>query len=120
MIASAILDYYGDGNEEQRLARSLGRLERIRTREIIGRYMPPPPCRVLDIGGGTGVYALPLSHQGYEVRLIDAVPLKSSLPQVKTLNRLNDFSWHLCRTCHCAATRRNPDATSFTPSWSAS
>jgi hypothetical protein len=27
MIASEILDYYGEGKEEQRLAASLGRLE---------------------------------------------------------------------------------------------
>jgi hypothetical protein len=38
--------------------------------------------------------------------------IKSSLPQVKTLNRLNDFSRQLCRTLQIAATRRNPDATS--------
>jgi ubiquinone/menaquinone biosynthesis C-methylase UbiE len=75
MVASEILDHYADGQEEQRLTRSLGRLERIRTQEIMGRYLPPPPCRVLDVGGGTGVYALPLSRQGYEVHLIDAVPL---------------------------------------------
>lgn len=75
MIASEIVDHYGDGQEEQRLARSLGRLERLRTEEIVGRYLPPPPCRILDVGGGTGVYALSLSRQGYEVHLIDAVPL---------------------------------------------
>ena len=75
MIASEILDHYGNGQEEQRLARSLGRLERLRTEEIVGRYLPPPPCRILDVGGGTGVYALSLSRQGYEVHLIDAVPL---------------------------------------------
>jgi ubiquinone/menaquinone biosynthesis C-methylase UbiE len=75
MIASEILDHYGNGQEEQRLARSLGRLERIRTEEIMGRYVPPPPCRILDVGGGTGAYALALSRQGYEVHLIDAVSL---------------------------------------------
>ena len=36
MIASEILDHYGNGQEEQRLARSLGRLERLRTEEIVG------------------------------------------------------------------------------------
>jgi SAM-dependent methyltransferase len=30
---------------------------------------------VLDVGGGTGAYAIPLAAAGYEVRLIDAVPL---------------------------------------------
>jgi SAM-dependent methyltransferase len=75
MISSEILDYYGRGNEEQRLAASVGRLEWIRTWDILERHLPPAPSRVLDVGGGTGVYALPLATRGYQVHLIDAVPL---------------------------------------------
>jgi ubiquinone/menaquinone biosynthesis C-methylase UbiE len=30
---------------------------------------------VLDVGGGAGVYALPLAREGYSVHLIDAVPM---------------------------------------------
>ena len=75
MIASEILDYYREGKEEHRLTSSLGRLERIRTLEILERLLPAPPSRVLDIGGGTGVYALPLASRGYRVHLIDPVPL---------------------------------------------
>ena len=75
MIPSEILDYYRDGREEHRLASSLGRLERIRTLEIMERLLPPPPAKLLDIGGGTGVYAIPLARRGYRVHLIDAVPL---------------------------------------------
>ena len=75
MIASEILDYYGAGREEQRLTASLGRLERIRTWEIMERHLPPPPARLLDVGGGTGVYALPLAGRGYQVHLIDPVSL---------------------------------------------
>ena len=74
MIPSEILDYYHDGSEEHRLARSLGRLERIRTLEIMERLLPPP-AKLLDIGGGTGVYAIPLARRGYRVHLVDAVPL---------------------------------------------
>jgi SAM-dependent methyltransferase len=75
MITSEILDYYRRGNEEQRLTASVGRLEWIRTWDILERHLPPPPSRVLDVGGGTGVYALPLAARGYRVHLIDAVPL---------------------------------------------
>ena len=75
MVASEILDHYSDGKEEHRLTRSLGRLERIRTWEIMERHLPEPPARVLDVGGGTGIYALPLCGRGYRVHLIDAVPL---------------------------------------------
>ncbi|HVH28011.1 MAG TPA: hypothetical protein VM818_14680 [Vicinamibacterales bacterium] len=43
MIASEILDYYGEGKEEQRLTASLGRLERNRTWEIMERHLPSAP-----------------------------------------------------------------------------
>ena len=45
MIPSEILDYYGQGMEEQRLTASLGRLERVRTWEIMERHLPPAPLR---------------------------------------------------------------------------
>ena len=75
MTSSEILAYYGAGDEERRLTSSLGRFERIRTWEILQRFLPPAPSRVLDVGGGTGVYALPLTAAGYDVDLVDAVPL---------------------------------------------
>jgi SAM-dependent methyltransferase len=74
-VAPEILGFYGLGHEEQRLDASLGRLERIRTFEIMERHLPLPPCCVLDVGGGTGVYALPLAARGYRMQLIDPVPL---------------------------------------------
>jgi len=74
MVASEILDYYGKGKEEQRLTASLGRLEWLRTWEILERHLPPAPASVLDVGGGTGVYALPLAGRGYRVHLVDPVP----------------------------------------------
>ncbi|HEY5617062.1 MAG TPA: class I SAM-dependent methyltransferase [Vicinamibacterales bacterium] len=88
MIPSEILDYYGAGKEEERLRASLGRLEQIRTWEIIERHLPPPPSRVLDVGGGTGVYALPLARRGYHVHLIDPVLLH--VERARELSRLSD------------------------------
>jgi SAM-dependent methyltransferase len=75
MIASEILSFYALGKEERRLAASLGRLEFIRTWEILERYLSARRSRVIDIGGGTGVYALPLAGRGHRVHLIDPVPL---------------------------------------------
>ena len=88
MIAPDILAYYGLGQEEQRLAVSLGRLERIRTWEIMERYLPPAPSLLLDVGGGTGVYALPLAGRGYRVQLIDPVPLH--VERARGLSRESD------------------------------
>jgi SAM-dependent methyltransferase len=64
--------HYELGLEDDRVT---GRLEFVRTRELLGRFLPPPPAVVLDIGGGTGVYARPLAAEGYEVRLLDPVAL---------------------------------------------
>ena len=75
-LDEGILAYYEKGLERGRLSDAgAGRLEYLRTRELLSRYLPPPPATVLDVGGGAGIYALPLAREGYEVRLIDPVPL---------------------------------------------
>ena len=73
-IDAAILGYYLRGEEQARLTAGC-RLELVRTQEILGRVLPPAPARVLDVGGGAGVHALPLIERGYDVTLIDPVPL---------------------------------------------
>lgn len=61
-------------DEAERLSRdALGRLERDRTREVLLRFLPAAPARVLDVGGGPGVHAAWLAGLGYEVTLIDPV-----------------------------------------------
>ncbi|WP_143517194.1 class I SAM-dependent methyltransferase [Pseudonocardia sp. MH-G8] len=51
-----------------------GRLEYERTRELLRRYLPNPPARVLDVGGATGVHARWLAADGYAVHVVDLVP----------------------------------------------
>ncbi|MBI4904232.1 MAG: methyltransferase domain-containing protein [Acidobacteria bacterium] len=68
-----ILQYYEQSNESARLHSGSGLLERIRTQDILQRYLPPPPAKVLDIGGGPGDHAGWLAAQGYEVHLLDPV-----------------------------------------------
>jgi ubiquinone/menaquinone biosynthesis C-methylase UbiE len=71
-----MLAHYEQGVERERLLRGgAGRLEYLRTRELLARYLPPAPATVLDVGGGAGVYALPLAGEGYVVHLIDPVQL---------------------------------------------
>jgi SAM-dependent methyltransferase len=69
-----IAAYYDRGNEAGRLA-DWGRLEFLRTRELLSRFLPAPPATVLDVGGAAGAYALPLAAEGYEVHLVDPVAL---------------------------------------------
>lgn len=67
--------HYASGYEERRLLRGTSQLEFARTQEIILRYLPKPPAVILDAGGGPGAYSLWLARLGYEVHLIDAMPL---------------------------------------------
>jgi ubiquinone/menaquinone biosynthesis C-methylase UbiE len=76
--SSELETHYGGGYEQRRLAAGAGRLEWLRTMEIIERFAPAPPAMVLDVGGGAGAYALPLARRGYAVELIDAVELHIS------------------------------------------
>ncbi|HWG23487.1 class I SAM-dependent methyltransferase [Actinospica sp.] len=64
-------DHY---NEVDRLSvNAYGRLELERTKELLLRFLPPAPARVLDVGGGPGVYAAWLVSLGYRVTLVDPV-----------------------------------------------
>jgi len=67
--------YETTGVELDRLQRGFWRLEFARTKELLLRYLPPPPARVLDVGGGPGAYAAWLADAGYEVKLVDGTPL---------------------------------------------
>ena len=74
-----MLRYYEETPEEPRLFKSSGILEFARSKEIIMRYLAPPPLVALDVGGGPGAYSCWLARQGYEVHLIDPVPRHLSL-----------------------------------------
>jgi SAM-dependent methyltransferase len=73
-INAEILSHYGEGREHSRLTSGQS-LELLRTQVLLARFLPAPPARVLDVGGGSGVYASWLSERGYQVHLIDPVPL---------------------------------------------
>lgn len=65
--------------EEDRLTRPQGRLEFLRTMELLSRFLPSPPSVLLDVGGASGVYAMPLAEAGYEVHLIDPIARHTEL-----------------------------------------
>ena len=66
--------YYAEFAEETRLSSGPSRLEFERTKDLLSRVLPPPPCRVIDVGGAAGAYSLWLAARRYEVHLIDASP----------------------------------------------
>ncbi len=76
MIDPAIESHYGTGYERGRLfPGGTPSLEFVRSLELLDRLLPAPPARVLDVGGGPGTYAAPLARRGYQVQLVDPVPL---------------------------------------------
>ena len=69
-----MLDYYQRGGEANRLSDGAGRLEYLRTWDLLDRELPAPPATVLDVGGAMGAYAGPLAAAGYAVHVVDPVP----------------------------------------------
>jgi len=78
-----ILQYYSSGVETYRLERESSQLEKIRTQEIILRYIGESPVRILDVGGGAGVYSYWLKQLGHEVHLVDPSPVNLENAETK-------------------------------------
>jgi SAM-dependent methyltransferase len=89
MLTPEIRAYYDRGGESTRLTDGVGRLEFLRTWDVMTRALPPAPARILDVGGATGVYAKPLAEAGYQVTVIDPVAghvaASASLPGVTAI-----------------------------------
>ncbi|WP_405821269.1 class I SAM-dependent methyltransferase [Streptomyces sp. NBC_00838] len=75
-LAPSVMRFYGETvNEDSRLRCSAdGQMELVRTQELLRRFLPPAPARVLDVGGATGIHAEWLVKDGYDVVLVDPVP----------------------------------------------
>ncbi|HMJ48271.1 MAG TPA: class I SAM-dependent methyltransferase [Ferruginibacter sp.] len=71
METDEIREYYSHEIEKSRLNLEIFKLEGIRTKEIISRYLVKEKLRILDIGGGAGFYAFWLREKGHDVSLVD-------------------------------------------------
>lgn len=82
-VAPEIVRFYTERiDESDRLSTTAdGHLELVRTQELLRRHLPPPPARILDVGGGPGAHARWLVADGYEVHVIDPIP--RHLPQAE-------------------------------------
>jgi SAM-dependent methyltransferase len=69
-----ILKYYERGQEAERLESPFFLWEKVRTLDLLERFLPPAPALILDVGGAAGAYAFPLAERGYVVDLVDPVP----------------------------------------------
>ena len=50
---------------------------RVRTHVIdrqLRLHLPPPPCALIDVGGGAGNQSIPLARDGYQVTIVDPSP----------------------------------------------
>ena len=74
-IEQQILRYYESGQEAERLESPFSRWEKVRTFDLLDRFLPRAPALILDVGGAAGAYAFPLAEKGYVVDLVDPVPL---------------------------------------------
>jgi SAM-dependent methyltransferase len=72
-VSDAMQAYYARGEERERLSAGVGRLEFLRTVEVIERTLPPAPAVVADIGGGPGRYTDWLLDLGHTVIHRDVV-----------------------------------------------
>jgi len=70
-VLKLLSDYYGNYNEDQRLASRHGSVEFLTTMRYVEKYLKPG-MRVLEIGAATGRYSHTLARQGY---MVDAVEL---------------------------------------------
>ncbi|HJZ96316.1 MAG TPA: class I SAM-dependent methyltransferase [Candidatus Solibacter sp.] len=102
-----ILRYYQAGQEAGRLDSPFCRWEKIRTLDLLARFLPPAPAHILDVGGAAGAYAFPLAEMGYHVDLIDPVPL-----HIEQAKQRAATARHAPRTFHLADARELPYADS--------
>lgn len=54
-----------------------------RATDLLLSHLPPPPCRLLEIGVGLGTTAAKLAEQGYEITAISPDPQQIALAQIR-------------------------------------
>lgn len=80
---SAVETYY-DSNAQREWERfDRHRMEFAITKRALAEFLPPPPARILDCGGGPGRYAIHLAQQGYSVTLLDLAQANINLARQK-------------------------------------
>jgi SAM-dependent methyltransferase len=75
VMTADLIAHYDEQSEGTRLTRSPhGRLEYLRTQELLRAALPTSGARILDVGGATGIHAEWLAADGHQVHVLDLVP----------------------------------------------
>jgi ubiquinone/menaquinone biosynthesis C-methylase UbiE len=85
MERDKVRSFYANEMEKDRLEMEMFKLEGIRTKEIISRYLAHPPMQIADIGGAAGFYAFWLQAMGHQVSLVDLTPRNIELANDQSL-----------------------------------
>lgn len=96
MDKNKIIEYYSSEVEKDRLELDFFKLEGIRTKEIIGRFLTKEKMSILDVGGGAGYYAFWLQEKGHNVSLLDLSPVNIKLAIEHSIN--NEIPLTTCET----------------------
>jgi S-adenosylmethionine-dependent methyltransferase len=78
-----VQDYYNQQAETEWRRLERHRMEYAISMRVLETHLPPPPARILDIGGGPGRYSIALAQRGYTVALCDLSPAELRLAEQK-------------------------------------
>ena len=74
MNEQELINYYNKFNEDKRLKTKHGRVEYLTAMKYIHDYLKDfKNPKILDLGAGTGAYAIPLADEGYDVTAVELV-----------------------------------------------
>ena len=82
--ATILNQIYGEGREADRLTKTrAGQLDYLTTLSYMDRQAPQP-CRVLELGAGTGRYTVALAQKGHQVTAVELVDKNYELLKANT------------------------------------
>lgn len=89
---SLLEEHYNKFSEDKRLTRRHGQVEFLTSMKYINKYLQQildkekNEIKILDIGAGTGRYAIPLSQEGYDVTALELVKYNIGILKSKGSN----------------------------------
>ena len=96
-----LTEYYNKFNEEKRLLRPYGRVEYLTTMKYIHDFIGERKnLEILDVGAGTGRYAVPLSQEGHAVTAVEPVNYNLGILKQKK-SGVNAFHGNALRLKKC-------------------